>query len=137
MKLEIELSEEQLALMINALEVTFRIMMGQGSIVSNLLAECPVKSECKDKESWDNAFHMYLARRECAEYQINALSDTLYGAYGPLPEDAYRYSDMWSALRHLQYQLHPTDHWDVRSSKSFQMSDYPMMKVELIEEVEK
>lgn len=102
--------------------------MGQGSIVADLLAEFPIKTS-ENEERWKDAFNNYLTRRECAEYQIDALSKTLYGEYGKLPEDTHRYSDMWTALRHLQYQLHPTDDWDIRASKPFAMSDYPMIKV--------
>ncbi len=134
-KIELELTEEQLSLMINALEVTFRIMMGQGNIVADLLAEYPAKSKISDKKRWEAAFSNYLTRKKCAEYQLYAMSKTLYGEYRELPEDTHRYSDMWSALRHLQYQIHPHDDgWDTRADEPFAMSDYPMMRVNLIEE---
>lgn len=133
MKIQIDLTEEQLQLMINALEVTFRIMMGQGEIVADLLAEMPRREKCGNH--WDKAFGDYLTRRECAEHQINAMSKTLYGEFGELVDDTHRYSDMWSALRHLQYNLHPHDDgYDTRASEPFAMSDYPMIKIKLVEE---
>ena len=53
MTLKIELTEEQLQLLINALEVNFRFMMGQGNIVADLLSQCPDKSKFDDETAWD------------------------------------------------------------------------------------
>lgn len=136
MKLQIELKEEQLSLLINALEVNFRLMMHQGSIAADLLAEFPIKDGMPD-EKWKPMFERYLAHKEDAEYLVTALSNVLYGSnYIRLPDDCHRLSDMWSAFRHAQWQLlgNPDDHSDVRSWKPFQMSDYPMIKVEVIDD---
>ena len=47
-------------------------------------------------------------------------------------EDTHRLSDMWSALRHAQYNLQQhKDDWDVRAHKPFQMSDWNMIEVEV------
>ena len=58
MKLKIELSEEQLQLLIDALEVNFRLMMRQGSAVADLLAQCPDKSKFDDERAWERAFDL-------------------------------------------------------------------------------
>lgn len=135
MKIQIELTEEQLNLIINSLEITFRTMMGQGNIVADLLAEIPLKKNYEDDQRWYLAFNRYIIERNAASKVINALSAVLWD-YGKLPADAHRYSDMWSAFRHLQYQLHPHERYDTRESEPFAMSDYPMIKVELMEEEE-
>ena len=133
MTLKIELSEEQLQLIINALEMNFRIMMGQGSIVADLLAQCPDKTKFDNERSWDRAFERYLISRDFASSLMNCCAETLF--YDErLPKDAHRLSDMWSALRHTQYSLQSNkSEWDVRSSKPFQMGDLDMIKVEVLE----
>ena len=130
MKLKIELSEEQLQLLINALEVNFRFMMGQGSIVADLLLQLPDKSMFDDEEAWRRAFDRYLLKREMAEKLLKDCSDIMYGEI--LHDDTNRISDMWSVLRHTQYNLQQNrDYWDVRGNKPFQMSDWELMKVEV------
>lgn len=131
MKLRIELTEVQLQLLINALEVNFRFMMGQGSIVADLLSQCPNKSKFEDEKEWNRVFDRYLLTRDLAEKLLNDCSQIMYGS-GPLHEDAHRLSDMWSVLRHVQYNLQQNkDDWDVRSHSPFQMSDWDLMKVEV------
>lgn len=133
MKLQIELSEEQLNLLINALEVNFRLMMNQGSIVADLLSILPDQEKFEAKEDWDRAFERYLVARDDASNVLNALSCILYGNSNHLPDEARRLSDMWSVLRNVQYQLHPHGGYDVRSAP-FQMSDLEMMKIKVLEE---
>lgn len=130
MKLKIELSEEQLQLLINALEVNFRFMMGQGNIVADLLSQCPDKSKFDD-EAWNRVFDRYLLTRDLAGKLLKDCSDMMYGSR-TLPEDTHRLSDMWSVLRHTQYNLQQNrDDWDERGNKPFQMSDWDLMKVEV------
>ena len=130
MKLRIELSEEQLQLLINALEVNFRFMMGQGSIVADLLSQCPDKSKYKKEKVWNRVFDRYLLTRDLAGKLLNDCSEIMYGIKPP--EDTNRLSDMWSVLRHTQYNLQQSrDDWDVRGNKPFQMSDLELMKVEV------
>lgn len=135
MKLQIELSEEQLALLINALEVNFRIMMEHGDNAADLLAELPDKEKFQNKADWDKAFEDYLVRRDNAAEVINALSRILYGKYQKsFPKNRDRLSDMWCVLRHAQYLLHQHDDgYDVRSWEPVQMSDYDMIKVDILE----
>ena len=133
MKLRIELTEEQLKLLINALEVNFRFMMGQGNIVADLLSQCPDKSKFDDERAWDMVFDRYLLTRDFAGVLLNNCSKTLYER--TLHEDAHRLSDMWSVLRHTQYNLQQNkDDWDVRSHTPFKISDWDLMKVEVQDE---
>ena len=130
MTLRIELSEEQLQLLINALEVSFRFMMGQGDIIADLLSQCPDKSKFDDERAWDRVFDRYLLTRDFAGGLLNNCSKVLYE--GKSHEDTHRLSDMWSVLRHIQYELQQNkDDWDVRSYTPFQMSDWDLMKVEV------
>lgn len=132
MKLKIELSEEQLQLLIDALEVNFRFMMRQGSVVSDLLAECPDKSKFDDERAWERAFDDYITRKDIAYKMLDCCAYTLYGNTNP--KSTHRLSDMWSALRHAQYEMQEhKDDWDVRSGEPFKMSDWEMMKVEVEE----
>ena len=129
MTLRIELSEEQLQLLINALEVNFRFMMGQGNIVADLLSQCPDKSKM-DKRAWDRAFDRYLLTRDFAGKLLNNCSEIMYER--TLHEDTHRLSDMWSVLRHVQYNLQQNkDDWDVRGHSPFQISDWDLLKVEV------
>lgn len=135
MKLQIELTEEQLQLIINALEVNFRMMQPRcGFIVADLMMQCPKKNNYKTEEGWTRVFEHYLASRENASNILDALYKIMYGDFWQNRDsvDYLRLSDMWSALRHLQYVMHPTDSWDVRSREPIQLSDYPMIKVEVI-----
>ena len=130
MTLKIELTEEQLQLLINALEVNFRFMMGQGNIVADLLSQCPDKSKFDDETAWYRVFDKYLLTRDFAGTLLNHCSKTLYER--TMHEDAHRLSDMWSVLRHTQYNLQQNkDDWDVRGNTPFQMSDWDLMKVEV------
>lgn len=130
MTLKIELSEEQLQLLINALEVNFRFMMGQGDIVAELLSQLPSKAKFDDVNSWDMVFDRYLLTRDFAGMLLKDCSRALYD--GVTHEDTHRLSDMWSALRHAQYNLQQhKDDWDVRAHKPFQMSDWNMIEVEV------
>lgn len=138
MKISVELSEEQLALLIKALEVNFRLMMpNQGSIAADLLMVCPSK-DGKTEEQWKNCFDAYINNREAATHVLNAAAAIMYGDINNRIEikDCHRLSDMWSAFRHLQYKMHNVrfDVFDVRSREPFRMSDYEMIKV-LLEEV--
>lgn len=130
MTLRIELSEEQLQLLINALEVNFRFMMGQGNIVADLLSQCPDKTKFDDERTWDRVFERYLLTRDFAGELLNSCSKALYDR--TLPEDTHRLSDMWSVLRHAQYNLQQNqDDLDVRAYTPFRMSDWDLMKVEV------
>lgn len=134
MKLEIELSKEQLQLLINAIEINFRFLMKQESIVTDLLAvsAVPLKSGKTDKE-WEREFDDWLIRSKFAEKNIRVACETLYKEY--MGQDAHRLSDMWSALRHLQYEQDEEKHdWDVRSCEPMQLSDYPMISVKEIKQ---
>lgn len=132
MKLKIELSEEQLQLLINALEVNFRFMMSQGSIVADLLSQCPDISKFDNEKTWDRVFDRYLLTRDLGGKLLNTCSNMMYD--GILPEDTHRLSDMWSVLRHAHYNLQEDKNdWDVRRNKPFQMSDWDLMKVEVEE----
>lgn len=135
MKLKIELTEEQLSLLIEALEVNFRMMLNQPSIVADLLCECPAKPKDCDEQKWREQFERYLQRRDDANHILNALCNVLYGeSWKKVPIKTHRLSDMWSALRHLQWSLQENrSEWDVRAWSPIQMSDYPMINVEVEE----
>lgn len=132
MKLKIELSEEQLQLLINALEINFRFMMRQGNIVADILTQIPNKNKFEDNDAWNRAFEYYLTARDFAGKELDLLSNFMYK--GTLPEDVHRLSDMWAVLRRLQYNLQPEkSDWDVRRLEPIQISDFELMKVEVLD----
>lgn len=136
MKISVELSEEQLALLINALEINFRMMKpNQAGYIVDFLYEVPNRSEMTE-DTWKRCFERYITSRDDAKIVLDALSKIIYGEYSDsVKKECNRLCDMWSALRHLQYQLHPNnDGYDVRSRKPIQISDYKMIKVELMEQ---
>ena len=138
MKLEIELSEEQLKLIINALEVNFRLMMRQGNVVADLLSQIPDESKFDTDESYNRAFHDYILRRNLSGQLLCLAANTLYdGSHVKtwIPDSAHKLSDMWSVLRHTQYILRESgDVSDVRSYSPIQISDLELMKVKVLEE---
>lgn len=133
MKLEIELSEEQLKMIINALEVNFWLMMNQGNIVADLLSVFPDESKFKDKESWDRALDSHILRRDICGKLLCVVANTLYYD-AKIQKSATRLSDMWSVLRHTQYKLRESgDESDVRSYSPIQISDLDLIKVKILE----
>lgn len=137
MKLEIELSEEQLKLIINALEVNFRLMMRQGNVVADLLSQIPDESKFDTDESYNRALHDYILRRNLSEQLLCLAANTLYdGSHVKtwITDSAHKLSDMWSVLRNFQYKLHASgDESDVRSCDPIQLSELELIRAKILE----
>lgn len=126
MKLEVDISEDQLRLLINTIEAVFRFMM---PYQSNSLVEF-FALEQMDREH----FREWLANREKAEAFVKQLQNMLFDFTKEVP-DTYRLADMWSVLRHAEWEYqHPnqkSDFWDVRSDKPIQQSDWGLMQIKV------
>lgn len=136
-KIEIELNEEQLGMIISALELYFRPLMNQWCDLAEHFATHSV-DYYKNGEVDDAKFNMYLLKRDDITSCLEAINKIMYGRYGgyynkEMQPDVHRVSDMYSAFRHIQFLLHPHDGLDVRSQEPFQLSDMEMIKIRLVD----
>ena len=137
MKLQIELTENQLGILIDALESRFRWMMPQQSdlAIDSLLNDVAPKKNNYSNEVWSREFDRWIERREHAGEVASTLQRIIYGR--PY-EDKYpshrNISDMWRVLRHTQWEmLDEKFDFDVRECEPIQLGSEPLMKVEVIE----
>lgn len=115
-KITLELSERQARILKHAVEVWFRLCMGQQSDLADDLAFLNYKKEDKD-------FDERITRRNAIRHVIRAahnIAFPLYGTPGIIPDDVHVASDIWSALR---YELGPKD---LYCTTPFQMSTEPL-----------
>ena len=124
MKLTIECTPEQAQMMVDCLEECFRFRMGQAS--------CFLENPICEVWDWEEKEKMY-DKRCYAEEITRELMHTLY--YGiEMPKRAHEISDMWSVLRHELYLANggdPNNYKDIRSDAPIQLSDLPLIKVEV------
>lgn len=134
MKLEVEMTDEQLNLLILSTEIYGRILMNQPDMVADILAE-----DCflydKDDSDNDRRFHEWLKARE-------ELTEKLCAALNTMFCDSYKSNtcrnliDIWHVLRHLQYNTSDNINknlYDVRASEPYQGGTEPLMKVNIID----
>lgn len=137
-KIRIEMTEEQMNLMIKALELYFRPMMNQWSGLAEHLAFCSIGGNfnSEDDEYRKEKLEKYLVVMGLLKKQFEGIGQFWYKIdymNFTLPKNARNVSDMWSALRHCQWQLSENKHdCDVRSGKPMQLGEMPMIKVEIV-----
>lgn len=128
MKINIECNEEQAQLMLTALEVTFRMMMGQPQGLTELLAQ---DTPWHDKEN-PMQFEKYLVRRNALENILKSACIIAYGIYQERTSDNCRsICDIFSVLR---YEIHESttgenDEWYTRETKPIQLGAYDLPKI--------
>lgn len=137
MKLQIELTENQLNILIDALESRFRWMLPQQShiAIEPLLCDVVPRKDGND-EKWHKAFNRWLDRKESAMFAAETLQHIIYGKpYVDKYPSHGNVSDMWSVLRHTQWEMldEKPEFFDVRGDEPIQLGDEPLMKVEVIE----
>lgn len=138
MKLEMEIKNQQLALIIDALEEYFRIRMGQAHIVADQFAmdTFPNRETFKDPHEFDKAFDRWIEKREHIQSVLQSAIDINYGSHIPsASSDICRnVSDIWCCIRHEQYVTeHSNDGlWDIRSAEPYQLGELPMPKVKIV-----
>ena len=137
MKLEVEMTEEQLNLLILSTEVYGRILMNQPDLVADIIAEDRFFYDKEDPDN-DRKFHEWIKARD-------ELTDKLRAALNTMFRDSYKSDtcqnliDIWHVLRHLQYNISDNidkNLYDVRASEPYQGGTEPLMKVRVIEKPE-
>ena len=137
MKLEVEMTEEQLNLMILSTEVYGRILMNQPDLVADIIAEDRFFYDKEDPDN-DRKFHEWIKARDELTEKLRAALNTMF-------RDSYKSDtcqnliDIWHVLRHLQYNISDNidkNLYDVRASEPYQGGTEPLMKVRVIEKPE-
>lgn len=137
MKLEVEMTEEQLNLFILSTEVYGRILMNQPDLVADIIAEDRFFFDKEDPDN-DRKFHEWIKARDELTEKLRAALNTMF-------RDSYKSDtcqnliDIWHVLRHLQYNISDNidkNLYDVRASEPYQGGTEPLMKVRVIEKPE-
>ena len=136
MKLEVEMTQEQLNLLILSTEVYARALMNQPNLVADILAEDRFFYDKEDPEN-DKRFYEWIAARE-------ELTEKLRAALNIMLRDSYKSAtcrnliDIWRVLRHLQYNISDNidkSLYDVRASEPYHGGNEPLIKVKVIGEL--
>lgn len=120
MKLEVEMTQEQLNLLILSTEVYARALMNQPNLVADILAEDRFFYDKEDPEN-DKRFHEWIdARDEFTEKLRAALNIMFRDSYKS--ETCQNLIDIWRVLRHLLYNISDNMDkgiYDVRASEPY------------------
>ena len=133
MRLEVEMTGEQLNLLILSTEVYGRILMNQPDLVADIIAEDRFFYDKNDPEN-DRRFHEWIKDRD-------EMTEKLRVALNVMFRDSYKSDtcqnliDIWHVFRHLQYNISDNINknlYDVRASEPYQGGTEPLMKIRLI-----
>jgi hypothetical protein len=134
MKLEVEMTEEQLNLLILSTEIYGRILMNQPDLVADILAEDRFFYDKEDPEN-NKRFHEWIAARDEFTEKLRAALNTMF-------RDSYKSEtcqnliDIWRVLRHLQYIISDSidkSLYDVRAFEPYHGGTEPPIKVKVID----
>ncbi len=134
MKLEVEMTQEQLNLLILSTEVYARALMNQPDLVADILAEDRFFYNKEDPEN-DRRFQEWINCRD-------ELTEKLRGALNTMFRDSYKSDtcqnliDLWRVLRHLQYNISDNidkSLYDVRASEPYHGGTEPLMKIRIMD----
>ena len=134
MKLEVEMTQEQLNLLILSTEVYARALMNQPDLVADILAEDRFFYNKEDPEN-DRRFQEWINCRD-------ELTEKLRGALNTMFRDSYKSDtcqnliDLWHVLRHLQYNISDNidkSLYDLRTSEPFHGGTEPLMKIRIMD----
>ena len=134
MKLEVEMTQEQLNLLILSTEVYARALMNQPDLVADILAEDRFFYDKEDPEN-DKRFHEWIAARDEFTEKLRAALNTMF-------RDSYKSEtcqnliDIWRVLRHLQYNISDKmdkSLYDVRAFEPYHGGTEPPIKVKVID----
>lgn len=133
MKLEVEMTQEQLNLLILSTEVYARALMNQPDLVADILAEDRFFYDKEDPEN-DKRFHEWITARDEFTGKLRAALNIMF-------RDSYKSEtcqnliDIWRVLRHLQYNISDNmdnSLYDVRASEPYHGGTEPPIKVKVI-----
>ena len=134
MKLEVEMTQEQLNLLILSTEVYARALMNQPDLVADILAEDRFFYDKEDPEN-DKRFHEWIAARDEFTEKLRAALNIMF-------RDSYKSEtcqnliDIWRVLRHLQYNISDNmdnSLYDLRASEPYHGGTEPPIKVKVID----
>ena len=134
MKLEVEMTQEQLNLLILSTEVYARALMNQPNLVADILAEDRFFYDKEDPKN-DNRFHEWIAARDEFTEKLRAALNIMF-------RDSYKGEtcqnliDIWRVLRHLQYNISDNmdkSLYDVRAFEPYHGGTEPPIKVKVID----
>ena len=137
MKLEVEMTEEQLNLLVLSTEVYGRILMNQPDLVADIIAEDRFFYDKEDPEN-DRKFHEWIKARDELTEKLRAALNTMF-------RDSYKSDtcqnliDIWHVFRHLQYNASDNidkNLYDVRALEPYQGGTEPLMQIHIIEKSE-
>ena len=137
MKLEVDMTEEQLNLLILSTEIYGRILMNQPDLVADIVAEDRFFYDKNDPEN-DKKFHEWIATRDEFTEKLRAALNIMF-------RDSYKSEtcqnliDIWRVLRHLQYNISDNidkSLYDVRASEPYHGGTEPLMRVRILEKLE-
>lgn len=134
MRLEIEITPEQLNILILSTEVYGRILMNQPDLVADIIAEDRFFYDKKDPEN-DRRFHEWIEARDELKEKLRLALNTMFRDYYK-SDTCQNLIDIWHVLRHLQYNISDNtdkNHYDVRASEPYQGGTEPLMQVRVIE----
>ena len=134
MKFEVEMSREQLNLLILSTEVYARALMNQPDLVADILAEDRFFYDKEDPEN-DKRFHEWIVvRDEFTEKLRAALNIMFRDSYKS--ETCQNLIDIWRVLSHLQYNISDNmdnSLYDLRASEPYHGGTEPPIKVKVID----
>ena len=136
MKLEVEMTQEQLNLLVLSTEVYARALMNQPDLVADILAEDRFFYDKEDPEN-DKRFHEWIAARDEFTEKLRAALNTMF-------RDSYKSEtcqnliDIWRVLRHLQYIISDNmdkSLYDVRAFEPYHGGTEPLMQIRILEKL--
>ena len=135
MKVEIELNEQQLQMLITSVEIYARSLMSQNSIVADFLAQTVFEYDKKDPENAAK-FNEWLENREQCSNYLKMAFDSLFVNKDKKSELCQNLIDMWNVLSHFQYEncVENKQYYDTRSCPPFQGGTEPLMTMKILEE---
>ena len=134
MKLEVEMTEEQLNLLILSTEIYARALMNQPDLVADILAEDRFYYDKEDPEN-DRRFHEWINSRDELTEKLRAALNTMFRDFYK-SDTCQNLIDLWHVLRHLQYIISDNidkSRYDVRASEPYQGGTEPLMKIQIMD----
>lgn len=135
-KYNLELDEEQLSVVNEALEEYFRIRMGQWSGLADDLSSQNVDFHMENKEIHSRVFDRYIITRDCVREIFESVSRILREGLRQKTHRMLVAEDIWQVIRHQQWiDRGAKDDWTVDSRKPMQFSERPLPKIEVLDKV--
>lgn len=134
-KYRLEMDEEQLSVVNEALEEYFRIRMGQWSGLADDLSAQNVDFHMENKEVYSRVFDRYINTRDCIRQIFESVSRILCDGLRKKTKRMLVAEDIWQVIRHQQWiDRGAKDDWCVDAMEPMQFSDRLLPKIEVTDE---